>query len=120
MHLSALKSSAQHRWSSRGTAATRLPPARRPLRTAAVGFQPQMDPSVAAAQLAVLATTLGTAGYWWLVLVPSERVSLAKNKRKGETLAAGKCPARAWCRGQRAAAAPTWPCPPVLHLLPPV
>lgn len=38
---------------------------------------------MAATQLAVLATTVGTAAYWWLVLVPSERVSLAKNKRKG-------------------------------------
>ena len=35
-------------------------------------------------QLAVLASVSLVGGYWWLVLVPSERRSLAKSKRRGE------------------------------------
>jgi hypothetical protein len=33
--------------------------------------------------LVILGTPAGLAAYWWLVLVPSERRSLAKSKRKG-------------------------------------
>eukprot|EP00239_Pterosperma_sp_CCMP1384_P005976 CAMPEP_0197855932 /NCGR_PEP_ID=MMETSP1438-20131217/27534_1 /TAXON_ID=1461541 /ORGANISM="Pterosperma sp., Strain CCMP1384" /LENGTH=204 /DNA_ID=CAMNT_0043471195 /DNA_START=302 /DNA_END=916 /DNA_ORIENTATION=- len=45
-------------------------------------FEPQ-GPGVAQT-LVVLVVTLAPALYWWLVLVPSERQSLAKNKRRGE------------------------------------
>lgn len=33
--------------------------------------------------IAVLGSTAGVLAYWWLVLVPSERRDLAKNKNKG-------------------------------------
>lgn len=46
-------------------------------------FEPQMDTSVLYAQLFILVIMLGMAAYWWLVLVPSERQTLAKAKRKG-------------------------------------
>lgn len=46
-------------------------------------FEPQLDPTAAAAQLAVLGTVAAAAAYWWLVVVPSERGSLARDKRKG-------------------------------------
>jgi len=46
-------------------------------------FEPQVDPVAAAAQLSVLAASVGLAAYWWNVVVPSERASLAKAKRRG-------------------------------------
>ncbi len=42
-------------------------------------FEPQMDPTAAVP----LVLTLGLLGYWWFVLVPSERAALAKEKRRG-------------------------------------
>ena len=47
-------------------------------------FEPQMDGSVLGAQLAVVGMSCGLAAYWWLVVVPSERAALAREKRKGD------------------------------------
>lgn len=47
-------------------------------------FEPQIDGSVLGAQLAVLGMSCGLAAYWWLVVVPSERATLAREKRKGD------------------------------------
>lgn len=46
-------------------------------------FEPHVDPSTVLSETVVLLSTIGLAGYWWLVIVPSERRSLSKNKRKG-------------------------------------
>ncbi|EFJ43316.1 hypothetical protein VOLCADRAFT_96592 [Volvox carteri f. nagariensis] len=47
-------------------------------------FDPQLpDTSVLAAQGFVLALTAVAAGYWWLVVVPSERAALGRSKRLG-------------------------------------
>ncbi|GLC41953.1 hypothetical protein PLESTF_000104100 [Pleodorina starrii] len=59
-------------------AATLVPPP-----TASV-FEPQLpDAGVLAAQGLVLALTVAAAGYWWLVVVPSERAALGRSKRLG-------------------------------------
>ena len=42
-------------------------------------FEPHVDGS----SLVVLGVFAGLAAYWWLVLVPSERASLAREKRRG-------------------------------------
>ena len=47
--------------------------------TAAMTFEPRIDGSAAS----VLTACMGLGGYWWFVLVPSERAALAKEKRKG-------------------------------------
>lgn len=58
----------------------------------AAHFEPQApDPAVIGSQVAVLAVTLGAAGYWWMAVVPAARQSLAKDKRAG--------PARAYLEG---------------------
>jgi hypothetical protein len=44
-------------------------------------FEPQMDYSVFGAQLTVVGMSCGLAAYWWFVIVPSERASLARRKR---------------------------------------
>jgi hypothetical protein len=49
----------------------------------ATTFEPRIDPAVLASQLVVLATTAAAGCYWWLVVVPSERGSLARSKRRG-------------------------------------
>ncbi|GIL62859.1 hypothetical protein Vafri_17077 [Volvox africanus] len=47
-------------------------------------FEPQIpDTGVLAAQGLVLAVTIAAAGYWWLVVVPSERAALGRSKRLG-------------------------------------
>lgn len=45
------------------------------------GFEAQ--PPALGPTFAVFLSTFGVAAYWWLVLVPSERRDLAKNKNKG-------------------------------------
>ncbi|PNH06813.1 hypothetical protein TSOC_006796 [Tetrabaena socialis] len=47
-------------------------------------FEPQLpDASILAAQSLVLVLTLVAAGYWWLVVVPSERAAVGRSKRLG-------------------------------------
>ncbi|GAB5358569.1 hypothetical protein AAMO2058_000469500 [Amorphochlora amoebiformis] len=43
-----------------------------------------VDPDIVKQQAIMLSTVGGVAGYWWFVLVPSERQRLSKNKRSGE------------------------------------
>ena len=43
-----------------------------------------IDPAVLRDELVVLGAIGATTAYWWLVLVPSARVALAKNKKSGE------------------------------------
>jgi len=50
-------------------------------RVAGAAFEAQPPPL--GTSVAVLGSTAGVMGYWWLVLVPSERRDLAKNKNKG-------------------------------------
>ena len=50
-------------------------------RAASMTFEAQPPPL--GTSVAVLGSTAGVIGYWWLVLVPSERRDLAKNKNKG-------------------------------------
>eukprot|EP00471_Norrisiella_sphaerica_P013365 CAMPEP_0184493536 /NCGR_PEP_ID=MMETSP0113_2-20130426/26237_1 /TAXON_ID=91329 /ORGANISM="Norrisiella sphaerica, Strain BC52" /LENGTH=266 /DNA_ID=CAMNT_0026878829 /DNA_START=62 /DNA_END=861 /DNA_ORIENTATION=- len=45
---------------------------------------PQVDQSILQQQLIMLTTIGAVGGYWWLVLVPSERGRLSKNKKSGE------------------------------------
>ncbi|KAF8072897.1 hypothetical protein HT031_000557 [Scenedesmus sp. PABB004] len=47
-------------------------------------FEPRVDGAVLAAQLLVLAACGGAGLYWWFVLVPSARRTLARDKRTGE------------------------------------
>lgn len=46
-------------------------------------FEPRADPAVLGSQLVVLGATVGAGAYWWYVVVPSERASLARSKRRG-------------------------------------
>jgi len=48
-----------------------------------VGFEPTMPVEQLTASAGVLLLTVVTGAYWWLVIVPSERASLAKAKRRG-------------------------------------
>lgn len=50
---------------------------------AKVGTTFEAQPPPLGTTLAVLGSTGGVLAYWWLVLVPSERRDLAKNKNKG-------------------------------------
>ena len=43
-----------------------------------------IDPAVLRDELVVLGAIAATTAYWWLVLVPSARVALAKNKKSGK------------------------------------
>jgi hypothetical protein len=52
--------------------------------TAGMTFEAQAPPL--GTSLAVLGSTGGVLAYWWLVLVPSERRDLAKNKNKVRAL----------------------------------
>jgi hypothetical protein len=80
-------------------------------------FEPQLpDASVLAAQGLVLALTVAAAGYWWLVVVPSERAALGRSKRLGalnsyleelERPQPEPEPGR-WCEAARPARAACW------------